>query len=537
MDPLTNISTRRTAQSEQADKRQVPNSAGGWTFTTGNQALLRRFLTLGTTGGTYYVSERKLTKDAAGVVLGMAANDTAALVREVTEISVTGRAPRNTPALFALAAAAGLGGAAGRQAALAALPLVARTGMHLFQFVRYAEQFRGWGRGMVRAVGGWYLSKTPEDAAYQALKYRQREGWTHRDVLRLAHPFRADLHQGGMQAHVELFKWICGKDADLRELPLVQGFVRAQAATTPKEWVAILTEHPAMSHEMLPSEALRSPDVWRALIANPRHLPAEALLRNLGRITRLGVVGPWNDALTTRAVAARLSDQAKLVKARLHPIRILVALRTYALGHGIKGKDTWTPVREITDALDAGFYAAFGAVEPAGKRTMLALDVSGSMGWGKIGDLPITPREVTAAMSMVTMATEPSAIVTGFQTRLTPLNISPRQRLDDVIRAVSSMSFGGTDCAQPMIWALENGVEIDTFTTWTDSETWAGRIHPHQALRQYREKTGIAARMVVIGTTATDFTIADPADPLTLDIAGFDAAMPKLISDFSAGRL
>ncbi len=88
-----------------------------------------------------------------------------------------------------------------------------------------------------------------------------------------------------------------------------------------------------------------------------------------------------------------------------------------------------------------------------------------------------------------------------------------------------------------MIWALENGVEIDTFTTWTDSETWAGRIHPHQALRQYREKTGIAARMVVIGTTATDFTIADPADPLTLDIAGFDAAMPKLISDFSAGRL
>ena len=35
--------------------------------------------------------------------------------------------------------------------------------------------------------------------------------------------------------------------------------------------------------------------------------------------------------------------------------------------------------------------------------------------------------------------------------------------------------------------------------------------------------------------TVTDFTIADPNDPGTLDIAGFDSAVPNLISDFSRG--
>src|SRR5947208_226585 len=56
-DPLTAISTRRTPQREPADDRQVPNSAGGYSFTVTNLDRLRRFLTLGTDGGTFYVSE------------------------------------------------------------------------------------------------------------------------------------------------------------------------------------------------------------------------------------------------------------------------------------------------------------------------------------------------------------------------------------------------------------------------------------------------------------------------------------------------
>ena len=48
---------------------------------------------------------------------------------------------------------------------------------------------------------------------------------------------------------------------------------------------------------------------------------------------------------------------------------------------------------------------------------------------------------------------------------------------------------------------------------------------------------GIPARLIVVGMTATNFTIADPEDPGTLDVVGFDTATPRLISDFAAGRI
>jgi 60 kDa SS-A/Ro ribonucleoprotein len=108
-------------------------------------------------------------------------------------------------------------------------------------------------------------------------------------------------------------------------------------------------------------------------------------------------------------------------------------------------------------------------------------------------------------------------------------------RLDDVVRATSNLPFGATDCALPMLWALEHGVEADAFVVYTDSETWFGKIHPVQALAEYRRKTGIAARLVVVGMVSNGFSIADPNDGGMLDVVGFDSATPQVIADFVAG--
>ena len=62
-----------------------------------------------------------------------------------------------------------------------------------------------------------------------------------------------------------------------------------------------------------------------------------------------------------------------------------------------------------------------------------------------------------------------------------------------------------------MLYALERKLEVDGFVVYTDSETWAGKIHPVQALAEYRPKTGVAAK---------------------LDMVGFDTATPAAIADF-----
>ena len=46
--------------------------------------------------------------------------------------------------------------------------------------------------------------------------------------------------------------------------------------------------------------------------------------------------------------------------------------------------------------------------------------------------------------------------------------------------------MGGTDCALPMIYAKQKKLKIDIFIVYTDSETWFGKIHPTEALKQYR---------------------------------------------------
>lgn len=101
--PLAVISTRKTPQTRPSDEKQIRNAAGGYAFEVTDDVRVRRFLTLGTDGGTYCVSAKALTQENAGVVLDAARNRASWLTGEILAISVAGRAPRQNPALFALA--------------------------------------------------------------------------------------------------------------------------------------------------------------------------------------------------------------------------------------------------------------------------------------------------------------------------------------------------------------------------------------------------------------------------------------------------
>src|ERR687896_2576974 len=417
---------------------QVPNSAGGFAWAVGDWTRLRRFLILGSEGGTYYASEWTLTRENAQAVEACVREDGPRAVAEIVQVSVAGRAPKNDPALYALALAAGLGEVETRRAALEALPQVARTGTHLFQFALFVEGFRGWGRSLRRAVGCWYAAQPVDGLAYQAVKYRQRAGVTHRDLLRLAHPARR-VGAGNpaldvSDEHARLFEWIV-RGGETDGLPrLVEGFARAQEAATAREAAALVREY-RLPREALQPEHLTSPEVWDVLLDD---MPMTALVRNLATMTRVGVLAPGS-AGTAKAVA-QLGAAERIRRARVHPIAVLAALRTYASGRGARGRGEWKPVREIVDALDAAFYTAFGNVEPAGTRLLLALDVSGSMLSGRVAGVPgLTPRDASAALALVTAATEAQYEIVGFFARLKPLAISPRQRLDDAVKAVSNL--------------------------------------------------------------------------------------------------
>ena len=519
----------RTSQREPIPgSAQVANNEGGYVFEISPWERLRRFLILGSLGGTYYVSEKDLTVENAGVILDLIREDGKQVVDLVVEISQEGRASSNDPALFVLAMCAGLGDRATRQYALRNLGKVARIGTHLFHFIKYAKCFRGLsGRAFRTAISHWYNDKEPIQAAYQMLKYQSRDGWSHRDVLRMVHP-----KPKNEEVDI-LFDWAINgwhweapsyPTAD-RTMSQIVAFEFLKRYPTPYTAIRAILDH-RLTREMIPSELLKNREVWDALL---RRMPMGAMVRNLGNMSKCGLLESMSSAEET--VVSRLHDEERIRRSRLHPLSLLVAQKTYESGSGYRGKGNWDVSARVVDALNDAFYLAFGNVEPTGKRIMIALDVSGSMG-AEFGKSPLTCCEAATALSLVTASVEKSYLITRFNTGIQPIPISPRQRLTDTLRYTTDINYGGTDCSLPMVWALEKRRMFDAFIVITDSETYAGRIHPVEALRRYRQWSGLAAKLVVVGMTSTGFSISDPSDKGMLDVVGFDTSTPGLISEF-----
>lgn len=539
---------KRTRQSEPIPgSKQAKNNAGGFSFVIDDWGRLRRFLILGSEAGTFYVGERDLLKQNVACVTRCLDADPKRTVDMIVEVSDKGLAYKNEAALYALAIASAHKSEEVRTVALAALPKVARIGTHLFHFSHYANSLRGWGRALRRSIADWYTSRKADDLANQAVKYQQRDGWSHADLLRLAHPATTD------KAKDATFRWMVGGmealnkrtvnrkrgdkeqaadyPARARYLPkLIKAFEEAKTADV-KQLIKLIAEH-NLPREAVPTQHLNNAEVWDALLTK---MPATAMVRNLGKMTAVGLLQPLSSA--SSSVVSKLKDTTWLTKSRVHPMQFLIAARIYAQGHGEKGKLAWSPVPAIVTALENAFYASFKNAKPIGNNVLVSVDVSGSMSMGNIAGTCLTPREAAAALALVHANIEDNLHIMGFATSFVEIPVRRNMALNDVVTKMASLMMGGTDCALPFIWAAQNRSHVDSFITITDNETWAGDIHPCQALKSYRNKSGRAAHSVVVGMTATEFSIADPEDKGSLDVVGFDASAPALISDFCRGEL
>ncbi len=510
-----------------AGSGQTMNHAGGFSWSVDRWELVDRYLILGSETGTYYVGAKALTEMNAKNVIEAIKEDGERLVSRIVEVSTKNLAPKNDAAIFALALVTTYGDEVARKAAYGAVPLVCRTGTHLFAFAEACDSLRGWGRGLRKAVGNWYNSKSVDELAYGLIKYQARGGWSHRDLLRLSHPVAVTAD------HNALFKWATSKELTA-DIPLI-GAVLALKETDDLQTACALIREFRIPREAVPTEMLAEPLIWEALLDD---MPLTAMLRNLGNLSKLGVLRKGvfvGHSQAVEKVVSALESPIRLRKSRIHPISILSALNTYASGHGFRGTGTWKPVQRVIDALDRAFYDSFANVEPTGKRLVLGLDVSGSMsGTSVSGIAGLDCRSACGAMALVTSAKEDVVTHLAFDTKVYELTLKRSMRLDNVVSLLSKTGGGGTDCAAPIQYAIKKKMDVDAFVIYTDSETWQGSQHPAQAMTEYRKKMNPKAKLVVVAMASTRTTIADPGDALTLNVVGFDASVPALIGQFLA---
>ena len=315
---------------------------------------------------------------------------------------------------------------------------------------------RGWGKSLRNAIGSWYEAQGGvTEAAYQMVKYRQRNGWTHRDLLRKAHPSGKDNPDFGA-----LFAWVTQGVAppvgDAR-YDIIHACKYATENAGDPHLVAEAIRESDMTWEMIPGDAMRHRQVWEALF---ERMPMTATIRNLATLTRLGIVAPMSDA--ANLVSSRVNDADRLRAARIHPIAILSALMTYKAGKGARSHHTWTPVQSVVDALDAAFDKSFAFAPQTGQRFYLGIDVSGSMAHGAVAGVEgLTPRMGAAAMAMAIARRENNYHMAAFADggsvgpvihhrfhlrdpyKMMALDISATDSITDVLSKTSQLPWSG----------------------------------------------------------------------------------------------
>jgi 60 kDa SS-A/Ro ribonucleoprotein len=511
------------------ESEMIQGRSGGFMFDAGIWKMLRRCLLIGTAQSTYYAGKRELTEDFVAVLREAIALNPSKVAEEILYAS-DGHSINNSAPIFALVLLSMGETPEAKKAFQEIFPSVIRTGSHFYEWLNYTKSLRGFGK-IIREVGTTWLSREDvKGLAYQLLKYQQRNGFSHRDALRLFHV------KPPTEDHRQLFEWVV---KGWEELPAeIPSDVLAQIWWY--EWLkrnperteeAILQGH--LTHEMAAPVGKMNKPAWQLLF---NEMPIGAMLRNLGSLTELGVLRA-DETVNCDRVAAVLNNPERLRKGRIHPIDVLKALKTYQSGGRLgRSQKTWNPVDRIVGILESALELSFEVVEPTGKVFMHAVDVSGSMA-GLVADMGLSCCEIATTMALVTAKAEKNYMIRGFANEFRELGISGKDTFSSAVSKASNQNFGGTDASVAYDWMIKNKFKADVICFWTDSESWAGYKHPSQALAEYRQKVNKDIKAVYVTLAPYQITLVDPKDPLSWDLGGFDPGIPRIIQMLATGEL
>ncbi|XP_048846006.1 60 kDa SS-A/Ro ribonucleoprotein [Brienomyrus brachyistius] len=500
---------------------------------------LRRFLCFGSEGSVYGARAQQPGMENTQMLMRLIEDGRGCeVVEEIRRFSQDGASVSPSPVLFALAVCSQQPDAKTKQAAYEALRDVCRLPAHLFSFVQFKKELKEgmhcgiWGRALRKGVSDWYNQKEAMSLAVAVTKYKQRSGWSHKDLLRLSHmkPANAGISlinkyiTKGWKEVQAAYSNTENSEEVAEVLRYLEAVEKVKHSTDELEVIHLLEEH-GLEPEQLLTSHLKSKEVCKTLL---KEMPIATLLRSLGKMTADNVL--QQGSLDTALVCERLQSESALRKDKIHPFHVLLALQAYKKGQSSRGKVKWETDHAVVQALDAAFNKCFVNVEPTGKRFVLAVDVCMSNSLVLGSHLNATTAAAAMTMGIVRAETEPQILVFS-EGAVIPSPVTPDMSLTQVMAELAKSTGGATNCVLPIVWATENQKPTDVFIILT-SNTSLGRIHAAEALRMHRYRMGLSSKLIVCGLTSNGFSIADPEDRGMMDISGFDSGALLVIQNF-----
>lgn len=520
------------------------NSTGGvCPWEVSDKAKLRRFLCYGSEGDLYTAREEAgVSMESAGALLSLLQDGRGTeVVEDIKRYSQDGQAVRLNPSLFALALCSQHSELKTRQAAFKALKEVCRDPAHLFAFIQYKKELKEgmkcgiWGRALRKAVSDWYNEQDAMSLAVAVTKCKQRDGWSHQDLLRLSHTKPANEAISLISKYVTKgWKDVQAGYADkenseevMKVLSYLEVVEKVKHSCDETEVINLIEEH-KLEREQLLTDHLKSKQVWRALL---KEMPLQSLLRILGKMTSNKILEPGS--ADTEAVCERIQSEMALKKAKIHPFTLLLASENYKRGQGYQGKTKWEPDSSILTAMDSAFYKSFMCVEPVGKHFVVAVDVSTSLS-SVVPGTSISTAVAAAAITMTFARTEADTQVLAYsEGALVPCSVSADMTLAQATAELVKIPGGSTDCTLPITWATENEKAVDVFIILTNNPIWTCTTSPVEALKKHRQKSGTSSKLLMCGLTSIGHVISDTEDRGLLNICGFDVGAMSVIRNLA----
>ena len=207
---------------------------------------------------------------------------------------------------------------------------------------------------------------------------------------------------------------------------------------------------------------------WEKLIASGR-LPYMALLRNLRNIVS---ANPSNlpDALS------RLSDPEAVRKSRQFPFRFLSAYRSLPASAG----------KKVFDALEAAASASVANLPRLPGRTVIAMDVSGSMSMPVSKNSEVCCCEIGMMLGLIANRICDDAVFYTFNYDLrSPTVPSSAGLLYACVHEANA--FGGTDMSLPFCEMIQKKIHADRIIVISDNECNRGNRTIQSYANTYRK--------------------------------------------------
>lgn len=393
------------------------------------------------------------------------------------------------------------------------LPVVCKTIPELTYFLKHVP--RSWGRTTRRALEAWMYNIPADELAYQMTVYRNSNGFSCHDLLRLIHPRPKSTDYQALFAYVsDRYVNDCTEFIDAVEV--------ARHTRNVSIASSMIVQHNLSWKHIGCPQLLHHGEIWHAFLSQP--LSVDDLVPQLPHILKI------SNKYESR-ICELLGDVNYVKAGSFCPslyLRILRQLQSKELGSNALHGAVESALHMYMQLLKDRYPSS------SDKRFQIVLDVSGSMACSHcMGMKFVSAREVSVLLTMMFMHTESHVTVKAFSDTLRVLDFQREDTFEMLVKKASHLSFDDTDIAAAIEHATNANEVVDCFVIITDESPVGQSATAVSALRKYQNTVHAGARLVVLATTTRCVHIAESYAQDMLDIAGFDEYAFEIIRMFA----